>query len=113
MRYAPPIKIRLQMKIMILVACSIFLETFDEKKRGFWLESITASSLLGSTSAMKDMLHRIVPNPKKTRFTAVHMLFMLEKCDQIRFKEGTMATVMHETGTIKVKMTKVMREKLM
>jgi hypothetical protein len=61
---------------------------------------------------MKDMFHRIVPNPKKTRFTAVHMLFMLEKCDQIRFNVGIMATVMHETGTIKVKMTKVMREKL-
>jgi hypothetical protein len=111
MRYAPPIKIRLQMNIMILVARSIFLETFEEK-RGFWLESITASSLLGLTSAMKDMFHRIVPNPKKTRLIAVHMLFMLEKCDQIRFNVGIMATVMHETGTIKVKMTKVMREKL-
>lgn len=111
MRYAPAMKIRLQMNIMILVARSIFLETFDEK-RGLSLESMTASSLLGLTSAMKDMFQRIVPNPKKTRLIAVHMLFMLEKCDQMRFKVGIMATVMHEAGMINVKMMKGMREKL-
>lgn len=47
----------------------------------------------------------MVPNPKNTKLTAVHILFFYENLDQSKFNVGMRATVMHETGISNVKIT--------
>lgn len=54
----------------------------------------------------------IVPNPRNTKVTAVHILFCFGKCDHKRLMAGMRLTVMHDTGIIKVKTVKRTSENL-